>query len=82
MGCLSHDRKNMTEKIQTPYHCAHCGARYEIVRVEASPVPAKIREITCVSCGGPLEGREGPFFLKYFLVDHQSQRQRRSSGPF
>ena len=67
----------MTEKLQTPFHCPQCGAQYRIVKVEASPVPAKLREITCLSCGGPLVGREGAFFLKYFLVDTPSKRQRR-----
>jgi len=26
-------------------------------------------QLVCRSCGGPLNGREGRFVLKYFLVD-------------
>jgi len=59
------------------FDCPHCGARYEVVRVEAPPRPATDREITCVSCGGPLNGREGKFVLKYFLIERP---KRRASG--
>jgi hypothetical protein len=53
------------------------GAPNALVKVEAaSPVDAKLR---CLSCGGPLDGRENVFILKYFLVerprhDHQHTR--------
>jgi hypothetical protein len=52
----------------SPMYCPHCHAKYVVVRVEAPPTGAD-REITCVSCGGPLNGREGHFILKYFLAD-------------
>jgi predicted Zn finger-like uncharacterized protein len=58
-------------------HCPHCGAKYNVVRVEAV-LGVKHREVTCLSCGGPLAAREGAFVIKYFLADHQSKRQRRS----
>ena len=58
-------------------HIALVGDRYprtqclilylEIVRVEEPPRPTD-REVTCLSCGGPLHGREGRFLLKYFLT--------------
>jgi hypothetical protein len=38
----------------------------------AAQGPISDREITCVSCRGPLQGREGPFVLKYFLVNDQN----------
>ena len=50
----------------------NCGAKYEVVRVEAPQARTTDREITCISCGGPLFGREGPFLLKYFLVSVQN----------
>jgi predicted Zn finger-like uncharacterized protein len=61
----------------SPTQCPHCGAKYTIVRVEAVPV-ARDREVTCLSCGGPLPAREGAFFMKYFLVNRPSKRQRRT----
>jgi hypothetical protein len=61
----------------SPIHCPHCGAKYEVVRVEAAGV-TEYREVTCLSCGGPLPAREDAFLMKYFLVDRQSQRQRRT----
>jgi len=30
-----------------------------------------------LSCGAPLPGREGPFILKYFLVEHPKRRTGR-----
>ena len=47
-------------------NCPHCGAAHRVVQIEAQSDPI---EITCKSCGGPLEGRRGRFLLKYFLVD-------------
>jgi hypothetical protein len=58
-----------------PIHCPHCGAKYEVVRVEAANL-MEHGEVTCLSCGGPLPAREGTFLMKYFLVDRPSQRQR------
>jgi hypothetical protein len=60
-----------------PIHCPHCGVKYEVVRVEASNL-MEHREVTCLSCGGPLPAREDTFLMKYFLVDRPSQRQRRT----
>jgi len=63
--------------LENKFSCPTCGAKYEVVRVEAPPEPTTDREITCVSCGGPLHGRDGSFILKYFLVDRP---RRRASG--
>ena len=54
-------------------NCPHCGAAYKVVQIEAPSDPV---EVTCRSCGGPLQGREGRFLLKYFLVD-----KRRKAAP-
>ena len=53
-----------------PFECPHCKAKYDAVRMEAPPVEADT-EIICISCRGPLRGREGPFVLKYFLVSRR-----------
>jgi DNA-directed RNA polymerase subunit RPC12/RpoP len=54
--------------------CPTCGAKYEIVRIEAPPEPTTDREILCLSCGRPLRGREGKFVLKYFQVERPKRR--------
>jgi predicted RNA-binding Zn-ribbon protein involved in translation (DUF1610 family) len=49
------------------FNCPNCGALYEVVRVEAENV-AIGRELACLSCGAPLQSRQGRFVLKYFLL--------------
>jgi len=61
-----------------PFECPHCKAKYNVVRMEAPQVEADT-EITCVSCGEPLTGREGLFLFKYFLVSRR-QRKRAAAG--
>ena len=51
-----------------PFACPNCGARYTLVRAEADRASVS-GQLVCRSCGGPLNGREGRFVLKYFLVD-------------
>jgi hypothetical protein len=62
---------------ESKFRCPTCEAKYEVVRAEAPPGPTTDREITCVSCGGPLNGREGKFILKYFLVERAKRRAGR-----
>jgi predicted RNA-binding Zn-ribbon protein involved in translation (DUF1610 family) len=58
-----------SEEVSEHFECPHCGAGYELVRVEGDPEYKYIhRQITCCSCGAPLHGREGGMVLKYFLV--------------
>src|SRR5262249_20004445 len=57
------------------FECPNCAAKFEVVRVEAPPAPNTDREITCLSCGAPLHGREGPFLLKYFLRSNRRARK-------
>lgn len=55
-----------------------CGAQYKVARQEAPQ--NREGKITCLSCGAPLDAREGKFVLKYFRVKrpqeapHVSQR--------
>jgi len=75
----------MTEKLRPdPFQCPHCAAKYALVKVEAlapealapealAPVDVKVR---CISCGGPLDGWENAFILKYFLVERPRPDQR------
>jgi len=59
-----------------PFRCPHCGTDYKLIRAKAEPI-TKEREVTCLSCGGPLAAREGVFVCKYFLVDKPRPRQDR-----
>jgi hypothetical protein len=61
------------------FNCPQCGALYKLIRVEAPPSSDE-REITCRNCGAVLQGREGPYILKYFMVNRPKQvaaRRRR-----
>jgi predicted RNA-binding Zn-ribbon protein involved in translation (DUF1610 family) len=68
------DLQAMSTSKSTSFECPNCAARYEVVRVDAAQGPTVDREITCLSCGGPLHGREGPFLLKYFLIERRKRR--------
>jgi predicted Zn finger-like uncharacterized protein len=63
----------MSDPLSARFNCPNCGARYEVIRVEAPPRPTD-REVTCLSCGGPLHGREGKYLLKYFLTERPKRR--------
>ncbi len=58
----------MLKSKSTRFNCPNCGAVYQVIRAEAGP-ESIVSEITCRSCRGPLLGRDGPFVLKYFLVE-------------
>jgi predicted Zn finger-like uncharacterized protein len=49
------------------FTCPKCEALYHVVKVERG-LEAVDREVTCLSCGAPLPGRQGDFFLKYFML--------------
>ena len=66
----------MLDSQSTLFECPNCAAKYKVVRVEAPEGPTTDRKIICVSCGGPLHGREGPFLLKYFLVERRRDGKR------
>ena len=68
----------MSDPLSVQFNCPNCEARYEVVRIEEPPRPTD-REVTCLSCGGPLYGREGRFILKYFLTDRPKRRAYRAA---
>jgi transcription elongation factor Elf1 len=64
----------------SPFTCPNCAAEYRVVRVTVDPALPD-REITCRSCGALLQGREGGFVLKYFMVSRpEAQALRRRRG--
>jgi hypothetical protein len=63
----------MSNPLSVRFKCPNCEARYEVVRIEEPPRPTH-REVTCLSCGGPLLGRDGRFLLKYFLIERPKPR--------
>ena len=66
----------------TRFDCPNCAAEYKLVRAEAGPPPD--HQIECRRCGAPLQGREGKFILKYFLVGRgrtQAKAARAGKGP-
>jgi hypothetical protein len=67
----------MNDKESIIRGCPNCDAQYKVVRVEVSPTDT-FREITCLSCGGPLQGRDGKSALKYFLAGDRGRRARRT----
>jgi predicted RNA-binding Zn-ribbon protein involved in translation (DUF1610 family) len=62
----------MSNSHSTSFNCPNCSAKYEIGRVEAPQGATTDREITCVDCGGPLHGREGPFLSSISWLNGQS----------
>jgi DNA-directed RNA polymerase subunit RPC12/RpoP len=59
------------------FNCPNCDAQYKLIRIEADSVTAD-RQIECLTCGTPLQGREGRYVLKYFLLDasHRASKRR------
>ena len=60
----------MASTQESQFNCPNCSALYQLVCVEADTI-AVDRELSCLSCGGPLQGRQGRFVLKYFLLGHR-----------
>ena len=71
------------EPLATPkpelFACPNCGARYTLVRAEADRASVS-GQVVCRGCGGPLNGREGRFVFKYFLVDRPKIPARATPG--
>ena len=65
---------HMTKPRPAPFYCPQCRAKYEIVRMESPSVEVN-QKIACISCGGPLNDREGAFILKYFLVNRPEKER-------
>ena len=62
-----------------PVACPNCGARYTLVRAEADRASVS-GQSERRSCGGPLNGRESRFILKYLLVDRPKIAARAARG--
>jgi hypothetical protein len=61
------------------FNCPTCTALFHLIRIEAPvTIVTSEREITCLKCGAPLNGRDGRFVLKYFFVERSGKRRRRS----
>jgi hypothetical protein len=61
------------------FNCPNLDAAYKVVRAEA---PTLFNDqITCLSCGGPLQNLSGQFALKYFRTDGRRDVQIRPNGP-
>jgi predicted Zn finger-like uncharacterized protein len=58
-----------------PFKCPNCGALYRVIKVEAGPETVD-RQVSCPACGTPLNGRDGQFVLKYFLLRTGGQLRR------
>lgn len=67
----------MTDAIRLK--CPTCETSYKIVRVEAAP--NHDRPMLCLSCGGPLRGRDGEFALKYFRIGDDGGHSARRRLP-
>jgi predicted RNA-binding Zn-ribbon protein involved in translation (DUF1610 family) len=61
------------------FECPNCGAQYKVVRIEAASTHNQ--QLLCLSCGGPLQAREGKFALKYFRTDDGPHRETRGRKP-
>jgi hypothetical protein len=73
------DRSPPSRNRQGTPRRGNCGARYTLVRAEADGASVS-GQLACRSCGGPLNGREGRFVLKYFLVDRPKIPARVTRG--
>jgi predicted RNA-binding Zn-ribbon protein involved in translation (DUF1610 family) len=65
------------DEATTEFQCPTCVAAYKVVRVGAPP--DHNNPVLCLSCGGPLQNREGKFALKYFRID-DGPRSGRMNG--
>jgi DNA-directed RNA polymerase subunit RPC12/RpoP len=80
-GRRRHEFRCMTAEPPTSrFDCANCGAQYALVRVEGESAEAD-SQIACCSCGSALNGYEGRFILKYFLVDRPRVERSRVDLP-
>jgi hypothetical protein len=72
---LSSKAARVTTASKPFFKCPHCSALYHIIKVEAGP-KSDDRETTCRTCGGPLQGQEGKFVFKYFLLLRKARRRQ------
>ena len=67
--------QTMPEPIK--FRCPNCETEYKVVLVEAPPTHTD--PILCLSCGAPLQNREGKFALKYFRTTGSRRPNYRGS---
>ena len=60
--------ENVSNAPETSFKCPQCETAYKVVRVEASPTDDI--SLVCLSCGEPLQNRDGKFALKYFRTEY------------
>jgi predicted Zn finger-like uncharacterized protein len=68
---------HMSSPPASPMDCPHCGANYDVVRIDAG-TSTEYDDVKCLNCGGALPAREGRFTMKYFLVPRRRQWERRA----
>lgn len=61
------------------FQCPNCDALYQLIRIETDSVTAD-RQIECLTCGAPLQGRDGRYLLKYFLLGSSQRVGKRRVG--
>ena len=66
--------RRMSDRVPpSPFRCPNCKASYQVVKVAAAQVLCEA-QLTCLSCGGPLNEREGRYVLKYFFTDRAGKK--------
>jgi hypothetical protein len=75
--CRMADIEHLVIPSPAPFACPTCDLQYKLVRAEAD-AGSSSSQLACRGCGGLLNGREGRFVLKYFLVDRPKDRAKRA----
>ena len=66
----------MADTATYSFRCPNCEAQYKVVRVETAATHSI--QLTCLSCGAPLNNREGGYALKYFRVSDGAEPGRKN----
>jgi hypothetical protein len=69
----------MAEDSPDGFHCPHCGALYNVVRMKSEPGKT-YRPVGCRVCHGRLAASDGEDILKYFLIRRSPNWRRRPGG--
>ena len=59
------------------FTCPNCKALYQLVKGEAGP-ESSLNDVPCHVCGVPINGRDGDFVLKYFLLRKAIRARQRA----
>src|SRR6516165_3836466 len=64
---LSNRTPQIGRMVDAPmFNCPNCNGLYHVVKVEAPPIMNEA-QLTCLSCGGPLNARRGALHSNTFL---------------